>query len=217
MSACARMFLMRTSPGPLPKAAITFLHHARMLCTTCAVSGTRTMTRTFGYELRASRARGGGMCRSKRRARAPAHMASVTLPGLPGMMARLLATPFALSVLWNHHSLPVNDTLPGAENVRRTEARGLGTGAEDRQSMRYSTANHHVSSAHDARTPGGRGARAPFTPHWQLPHQAPTMVVHDARAAPKRPAHINHWYGLMRPGTLATAMPLGRAWEGSGT
>ena len=155
------------------------------------------------------------MCRSKRRARAPAHMASATLPGLPGMMGRLLVTPFALPVLWNHHSLPVNDTLPGAENVRRTEARGLGTGAEDRQSMRYSTANHHVSSAHDARTSGGRGARAPFTPLWQLPHQAPAMVVHDARTDPERPAHIiNHWYGLMLPGTLATTMPLGRTGTG---
>jgi hypothetical protein len=58
------------------------------------------------------------------------------------MMGKLRVTLIALPVLWNHHSLPVNDTLPGAENVRRTEARGLGTGAEDRQSMRYSTTNH---------------------------------------------------------------------------
>ena len=160
------------------------------------------------------------MCRSKRRARAPLPMASATLPGLPSMVGGFRATPFALPVLWNHHSLPVNDTLPGAENVRRTEARGLGTGAEDRQSMRYSTANHHVSSAHDARTPGGRGARAPFTPHWQLPHQAPTMVVHDARAAPKRPAHINHCVALVRvdapgyPGHCHAARTgMGRVWD----
>ena len=113
-----------------------------------------------------------------------------------------------------------NRSFPTASScsaLRSTALTSSFVSFEDRQSMRYSTANHHVSSAHDARTSGGRGARAPFTPHWQLPHQAPTMVVHDARAAPKRPAHINHWYGLMRPGTLATAMPLGRAWEGSGT
>ena len=48
-------------------------------------------------------------------------------------------------------------------------------------------------------------------------HQAPTRVVHDARAASKRPAHINSWYGLITMSALANAMPIGWAWEGSET
>ena len=99
------------------------------------------------------------MCRSKQRACAPVAMAPSTSPGLPGMLARLRATPFALPVLWNHPSPAVNDIRPGEEDVRRTAARELGTGVQDRQLTRTSTANHHLSSAHGARTQGGRGAQ----------------------------------------------------------
>ena len=56
-------------------------------------------------------------------------------------------------------SLAVNDIRPGEEDVRRTAARELGTGVQDRQSTRNSSANHHLSSAHGARTQGGRGAQ----------------------------------------------------------
>ena len=60
---------------------------------------------------------------ASRRARGKAR---ATFFGLPGMVARLRTTPIALPVLWNHRSLPVNNTLPGAADVCRTEVRELG-------------------------------------------------------------------------------------------
>ena len=110
-----------------------------------------------------------------------------------------------------------HDIRPGEEDVRRTAARELGTGVQDRQSTRNSTANHHLSSAHGARTHGGRGAQVLHPLLGSSATQASTRVVHDARAAPKRPAHINSRYGLMPLSALDTAMPIGRAWGGSGT
>ena len=157
------------------------------------------------------------MCRSKRLDGAPVAMTPSTSPGLPGMPARLRATPFALPVLWNHPSLAVT-----------TSGQGRRTCVEQRRASLEQvskTANQRAIAApiiifHRRMAPGPTevaGLKC-FTPSLAaVAHQASTRVVHDARAASKRPAHINSRYGLMSLSTLATAMPIGRAWEGSGT